>query len=329
MSEPQAVAAPDCFVLGAGLGTRLRPLTDQLPKPLVPLGLKPLISFAFDHLIADAAANSFIVNTHHHPDKFTTAFPEALYRERSIHFRHEPELLETGGGIRNIGDLLRGNRPLLVYNGDILTDLPLAPAIASHRASGHLATLVLRSSSGPKHIAFDAASGTVLDVRDRFGRGYPHEHAFTGVYLVEPALLDLIPAGTKISIIPILIDLIREGRPVGGVVIDEGEWRDLGSRKEYLEVHRALRADLRETFPRYGAPDPRWREWVSPQAQVGKGARLLGCSAIGAGAIIGDGAHLDDSLVWAGGEVAPGARLRGCIVRGGSRAEGELKGKDI
>ncbi len=123
--------------------------------------------------------------------------------------------------------------------------------------------------------------------------------------------------------------MIREGKPVGGVVIDEGEWRDLGSRKEYLEVHRALRADLRGTFPRYGAPDPRWREWVSPQAQLGEGARVLGCSAIGAGAIVGDGAVLEDSLVWPRGEVAPGARLRGCIVRGGSRAEGEHKGKDL
>ncbi len=329
MSEPQAIAAPDCFVLGAGLGTRLRPLTDQLPKPLVPVGLKPLISFAFDHLIADAGVERFVVNTHHLPEAFTATFPGGVYRDRPIHFRHEAELLETGGGIRNIADLLHGDRPLLVYNGDILTDLPLAPAIARHRTSGHVATMVLRSKTGPKQIAFDAAGATVLDVRDRFGRGYPHEHSFTGIYLLEPALLDLIPAGAKISIIPILIDLIRGGRSVGGVVIDEGDWRDLGSRKEYLEVHRALRADLQESFPRYGAPDPRWREWVSPKAELGAGARIVGCSAVGAGARIGDGAVLEDSLIWPGGEVAAEARLRGCIVRGGSRAAGELKGKDV
>jgi mannose-1-phosphate guanylyltransferase len=329
MTDSRSNSPPDCFVLGAGLGTRLRPLTDQLPKPLVPVGLKPVISFAFDHLIADAGADGFIVNTHHLADTFSTAFPDGIYRGRAIQFRHEPALLETGGGIRNISDLLRGDRPLLIYNGDILTDLPLAPALAAHRASGRLATMVLRSNAGPKQIAFDAAGGTVLDVRDRFGKGYPHEHTFTGIYLVEPALLEFIPEGAKISIIPILIDLIREGRGVGGVVIDEGEWRDLGSRREYLEVHRHLRSDLQETFPRYGAPDRRWREWVSPQAQIGEGARVLGCSAIGAGAIVGDGALVEDSLVWPRGVVEPGARLRGCIVRAGSRAAGELKGKDL
>ena len=329
MTESSPAAPPDCFVLGAGLGTRLRPLTDQLPKPLVPVGLKPLITFAFDHLIAEAGADGFIVNTHHLAEAFATAFPSGNYRERVIQFRHEPLLLETGGGIKNIADLLRGDRPLLVYNGDILTDLPLASAIANHRASGHLATLILRSNGGPKHIAFDAASGTVRDVRDRFGKGYPHEHAFTGIYLIEPALLEFIPADAKISIIPILIDLIREGKPVGGVVIDEGEWRDLGSRKEYLDVHRDLRSDLKEIFPRYGALDKTWRNWVSPEAQIGTGARVLGCSAIGAGAVIGEGAQVEDSLIWPRGIVAPGARLRGCVVRGGSEAAGELKGKDL
>src|SRR5262249_19437403 len=155
----------------------------------------------------------------------------------------------------NICDLLRGDRPLLVYNGDILTDLPLGPALAAHRASGHLATMVLRATTGPKQVAYDASGQTVRDIRDRFGRGYLHEHSFTGIYLIEPALLDRIPRGVKVSIIPIFIDLIREGKSVGAVVIDEGDWRDLGSRKEYLEIHRELRDGLGKSFPRYGAPD--------------------------------------------------------------------------
>ena len=146
------------FVLAAGLGTRLRPLTDTLPKPLIPVGLKPLITFAFDHLIADAGVEEFIVNTHHLAGAYAEAFPEGAYRGRPLRFRHEPVLLETGGGIRNIADLLRpGGGTLLIYNGDILTDLPLAPAIAYHRASGNEVTLVLRSQDGPKHIAWDPA----------------------------------------------------------------------------------------------------------------------------------------------------------------------------
>ncbi len=208
------------FVLAAGLGTRLRPLTDQLPKPLIPVGRKPLITFAFDHLIADAGVQEFIVNTHHLAEAFAGAFPEAQYRGRPLRFRHEPTLLDTGGGIKNIADLL-GPDPatFLVYNGDILTDLPIGPAIDHHRASGNEVTLVLRSQDGPKHLAWDRASGRLLDIRNRLGTGLPEEYAFSCVYLVEPAFLDRIPAGQVISVIPIFQEMIRRGDKIGGVLI--------------------------------------------------------------------------------------------------------------
>src|SRR6185295_12641563 len=118
------------FVLGAGLGTRLRPLTDEMPKPLVPMFQKPLITFAFDHLI-DAGITKLLVNTHHQPEKFAETFPEGKYRDVPIEFRHEPVLLETGGGIKNMEDSL-GVEPFIVYSGDILTDVDLAPLIDEH-----------------------------------------------------------------------------------------------------------------------------------------------------------------------------------------------------
>src|SRR5438045_6285290 len=88
------------FVLGAGLGLRLRPLTEHLPKPLVPIYQKPLITFSFDHLIA-AGCETFVVNTHPHPERFSEFFPTTTYRNRPIRLLHEPELLGTGGGIKN------------------------------------------------------------------------------------------------------------------------------------------------------------------------------------------------------------------------------------
>src|ERR1700738_4831921 len=89
------------FVLGAGLGTRLRPLTDELPKPLVPIFQKPLITFALDHLI-DTGVDKIFINTHRLPEKFAEAFPGNRYAWRTLGFITEPVLLETGGGIKNI-----------------------------------------------------------------------------------------------------------------------------------------------------------------------------------------------------------------------------------
>ncbi len=318
------------FVLAAGLGTRLRPLTDQLPKPLIPVGRKPLITFAFDHLIADASVEEFIVNTHHRAEAFSEVFPQAEYRGRPLHFRHEPTLLDTGGGIKNIADLL-GPQPetFLVYNGDILTDLPIGPAIAHHRAAGNEVTLILRSQDGPKHLAWDAASGRVLDIRNRLGTGLPEAYGFSCVYLVEPAFLDRIPAGQVVSVIPIFQEMIRRGEKLGGILIDEGTWRDLGSRREYLQAHRDLHAGTLPGFPRYGATDPHWLDWIDPSAAIAPTARVLGASVVGAGARVGEGARVEDTILWPGAEIASNSTLKGCIVRSFQVAAGTAKNQDF
>ena len=118
------------FVLGAGLGTRLRPLTQDLPKPLIPVWGRPLMTHGFDHL-RTAGVDRFIVNTHWHPEAYDAAFPENTWRGIPITLRHEPILLETAGGVANVADLLGRTESFWVYNGDILSTLPLAPALDS------------------------------------------------------------------------------------------------------------------------------------------------------------------------------------------------------
>src|SRR5437764_327897 len=132
------------FVLGAGLGTRLRPLTDDLPKPLVPIFQKPLITFAIDHLIA-AGIGNFVINTHRLPELFQQSFPENRYRGYSVRLLHEPDLLETGGGIKNAEPYLGGDS-FISYSGDILTDLDLRPLIDEHFGRGNDVTLGLRET---------------------------------------------------------------------------------------------------------------------------------------------------------------------------------------
>src|SRR4051794_9708161 len=178
------------FVLGAGLGTRLRPLTEVRPKPLIPVCNRPLIEYAFDHL-ASIGAERFVVNTHWLPEVYTELFPDAQYDGKPIVFRHEPDILETAGGIKNVEDLLRGET-FAVYNGDILTDLPLAPALAAHRARGNEVTLVLRSKDGPLQLSLDEKSGAISDISGKLGSPPSPRYLFTGVYFVEPAFLQRI-----------------------------------------------------------------------------------------------------------------------------------------
>lgn len=314
------------FVLGAGLGTRLKSLTATLPKPLIPFYQRPLITFAFDHLI-DLGVEEFIVNTHHLPEAYHEAFPDGRYRNRQITLRHEPVLLETAGGIGNVADLL-GNDTCIVYNGDILTDLSLHGALQTHRESGNAVTLILRSTGDARHIAWDAQSGRVTDIRNKLGSGDSGSFQFTGIYLIEPSFVQRIEPGVKKSVIPHFLDLIKEGDQLGGVVADDGQWWDLGDRQSYLNAHAA--AAQNDGFPSYENGDPHalWKRFVSESATVSDTA-MVQQSTIGAGAKIGSHASVKDSIIWPGGCVADNADLQRCIVRTGETARGSLRDADV
>jgi NDP-sugar pyrophosphorylase family protein len=298
------------FVLGAGLGTRLRPLTEVRPKPLIPVCNRPLIEYAFDHLLG-IGIERFVVNTHWLPEVYPQLFPGAQYRGKPVAFRHEPQILETAGGIKNVEDLL-GGEPFFVYNGDILTDLPLGPALQAHGEGGNEVTLVLRSSGGPLQVSL--GDNRVVDIGGKLQSPVAPSYLFTGVYIVQPAFLRRIPPGEKISVIPIFLQMIREGAKLCGVVIDQGHWWDLGSREQYLAVHQ-----------HYAAQGP----WIDPTAQIAPSAVITGASAIGAGVQIGEGARIHDSLLWPGAQIAAGAELRRCIVTGRQGAAGALVDADI
>lgn len=307
------------FVLGAGLGTRLRSLTERRPKPLVPLYGKPLITFAFDHLI-DSGITSFVVNTHHCPEAYATHLGGGKYRGCPLAFRHEPVLLDTGGGISNAEDLI-GQSPFVVYNGDVLADFPLRPAIERHLASGNMATLILRSSGGPLHVQW--RDGLVTDIRKALGNFDDPSFLFTGISILSPDIFRHIPSGEMISIIPVYLALIRAGIPIGGLTVDEGLWFDLGSRDAYLDAH----ALFRDGGLSYVRDD--WPRAVQDSAAVDASARLVGACSIGAGARVGEDVVLEDCVLWENATIQPGARLERCIVRDGQTAGGTAEGVDF
>ena len=308
------------FVLGAGLGARLRPLTDDRPKPLIPIFQKPLITFALDHLI-DLGVESFIINTHKLPEFFEHVFPDRTYGGRSIRLVHEPELLETGGGIKNVESQL-GAKPFITYSGDILTDINLRALVDEHFRRGNDVTLALRKTGLATAVAF--RDGRVVDIANRYG--VEGNYDFANIAIWSPAIFRRIPARKKVSFIPIIAEWIGENGRIGGVVLEDGLWFNIGSRNEYLEVHRTI--SKRKWQPRY-VKTASWSEPIAASADVDPSAQVRGCSVVGVDCRVGAGAILEDTILWPGAQIASRTELRGCIVRSHQKVSGAHRNIDI
>ena len=308
------------FVLAAGLGTRLRPLTDELPKPLIPIFQKPLVTFALDHLI-DVGVNRFVINTHRHPELFQHFFAAREYAGFPTTLVHEPDLLETGGGIKNAESHL-GSEPFLTYSGDILTDVELRPLIDEHFRRGNDVTLALRHTGLASAVAL--RDHRVVDISNRYGVAGNFDFANIAVW--NSAIFSRIPPRKKISFIPIIGDWIGQGARIGGVVMNDGKWFNIGSRKEYLDVHRMI--SNKHWRPAY-VKTRDWGEAVAKSAYVDPTAQVRGCSVIGSNCRVGADAILEDTILWPDAEIASQSRLEACIVRSRKKVTGIHRDIDI
>jgi NDP-sugar pyrophosphorylase family protein len=223
------------FLLGAGLGTRLRPLTEHCPKPLLPVAGQPMICHAMDRLLA-AGVSRFIINTHHCPDAYTRAFPASTYRGAPLTLVHEPVLLDTGGGLKNIEPFLHADgQTLVVCNGDIFAAPDYARLFAAHAsAPGAEVTLLLRSSGTPRNVRFDSATGAVLDMRSRLGATTGTDCLFSGIYCVNRKFFDTLESGKIESVVEAFLRRIAAAPgSIRGHLDDTGFWHDLGTVAEY------------------------------------------------------------------------------------------------
>jgi NDP-sugar pyrophosphorylase family protein len=322
-------------ILAGGLGTRLRPLTLDRPKPVVPLLNVPLLRYQLG-LLGAYGVRDVILSVSHRPDVIRATMAREALGDVRLREVVEVDPLGTAGGVRNAADLVAGR--VVVLNGDVLTDLDLSAMLAAHEARGAAATIYLTPVENP------TAYGLVeLEPDGRVHRflekpGWEEVTTNTingGIYVLERELLDLIPRGQPFSIerefFPLLL---KRGLPFYGFV-SAGYWLDIGTPAKYLQAQQDLLARrLRAHAEPPGGGGP--RGWIDTTATVAPSARVRGPVVIGpachveaeatvgpgvvlgAGCRIAAGAEIEGAVLWEEVHVGAGARLSGCLVGRGA-----------
>jgi mannose-1-phosphate guanylyltransferase len=308
------------MVLAAGFGTRLRPLTDILPKPLVPLLNRPLVAYTLD-LLSRAGVERVALNLHHLGEKIESALGDGSDFGVRILYSHEEEILGTGGGVMRMRSFLDGDTFLLI-NGDILTNVDIGQLVQYHRGRRAAATMVVRSLPGdcgytPLGMDEDGRLVHFKQVRIQ-GRGQIRPVMFCGVHALEPQVFDFLPA-TGFACIndQAYVAMIKQGLQVAAF-LDEGPWFDLGTPPAYLEANLAIlsgAAHLTQVeLPRHAGREDSLL--VGKNVHMGKGAQLGPLVIVGDGCSIGRGARLSNCVLWPGSSVEAGASHQRAVIAG-------------
>ncbi|MGF1530753.1 MAG: phosphotransferase [Puniceicoccaceae bacterium] len=216
------------FVLAAGLGQRLRPLTLRTPKPLIKVSGRPLILHLLDQL-CEVGVERFVINTHLFPEQFVNLFPTRNWRGRPIDLVHEIDLLETGGGLANVVPRLPAGEPILLIASDILTTASFAGLIEAHRTYGRPASTLLTRTLGPPHTLEISEQGTVLDLRQRLNRRGIKSLGYTGIAILElEKLSPFLPPPEPESIVETWIRALDAVEEIYSHQDDDSIWIDIG-----------------------------------------------------------------------------------------------------
>ncbi len=294
-------------VLVGGFGTRLRPLTYSIPKPMLPVGHVPMVENLVS-MLGRAGVSEVVLGLGFRPEPFIEAFPSGSCAGVPLHYAVEPEPLDTAGAIKFSATSAGIDDTFIVVNGDVSTDLDIASLIAFHHRSHARATLHLIPVEDPS-----AYGVVVVDDGGRVRRFVEKPPAGTepsrlinaGTYVFEPSVLDLIPSGRKVSVERETFPALVESGELYAMATDD-YWIDTGRPETYLQANLDV-LDGRRAFLR--------ADMIAEGADVAANA-VITRSLISRGATVDEGADIVDSVVLPGAHIGADASVRASLVLG-------------
>ena len=311
------------MILAAGFGTRLRPLTNVLPKPLFPILNQPILEHTL-HFLKSHGIRKTAINLHYKPENITNYFGDGKRFEMDLHYSREEKILGTAGGIKKLQDFFKDDS-FWVINSDILTDVDLNDALEFHKEKKSKLTLVVRqvfNTEKYRPIKLDD-DGRIVNF---LGHSIMNSKdvtqvMFTGIQIVEPDIFSRIPEnkfyGTTEDVFP---EMIKDGLPVYGY-LHQGYWADIGTRETYIQAQ----ADVLDGRLILKTPSSRNPEgYLAAQTvHIGKGCKISQNSQVGPYAVLGDncylypGAVVKNSILWPSATIGEGCTVQNSIIGAG------------
>ena len=318
------------ILLVGGKGTRLRPLTIHTPKPIVPIFDRPFLQYQLDLLRQVPEIDEVILSLNYQPRRIEEMFGDGAGYGIGIRYVVEPSPLGTGGAIRYAGEAL--TESVVVFNGDILTDIDLAAVLALHRARHAKATIVLTPVDNPSAYGL-VETDDEGNIRRFLEKPSPDEITCdtinAGIYVLEPETFDRIPKDTPWSIERSFFPSLIERNETFLAFVNRGYWIDIGTPEKYVQVHHDIMDGrcLAEPFLGRGA-----QPLVAPDARVEDGVVLEGPCFVDSGAVVKNGAKIgaysvvgrqchveehavvENSILWANTRISQEAIVRHSVI---------------
>ena len=322
-------------IIAGGLGTRLRPLTYNTPKPIVPVANLPFVVHQIE-LLRQHGVDEIILNLHYLSDNIKKILDDGKEWGVKIRYSIEATPLGTAGAVKNAEEYF-GDEPIVVFNGDVLTDINISQIVDYHKKKKASITLTLTRVEDPTSYGLIKTSpeGKV----ERFIEKPSWEQLANigaidtinaGIYIIDPAIFRHVPKGVEYSFERQLFpDLLESGVPIFGYTTDR-YWIDIGQPDQYRQAHEAiLRNEVTvkifgtridgKIWIGEGAQLDKTVKLVGPaiigkRTKIGSEAKILDYSVIGDDVTIGNESHIEQSIIWSGTRIGQHVNLKGCVI---------------
>ena len=296
------------IILAAGLGTRLRPLTEKKPKALMPVVNRPIIARNIEYLKIHGV-DKIAVNAHHHYRQILDYLDKGMPFGIDMEVLIETEILGTGGGIKNCSSICK-DEPFFVLNSDILTNIDLSKAYEYHKKSGSIASLILHDHEPYNQILIDD-NRRIIDI-DR--KNTSNRLAFSGIHILEPDIFSFIPETGYSDIIDCYRRLVHKKNTINTFISEGHYWHDIGTLSGYFKANQEILNLEKRTFS------------IGRNSQIDPSVRIKEWAVIGDRSILGKGVKVERSIIWDNVKVKENINITDSVVTSFREIEDDLSG---